>query len=1171
MTMTTFDLLSRLRDLGVTLWVDGDQLRFRAPDGVMTPSLRAELVSRKSEIVAFLFSAKTAVSIEAPLIQPVSRETELPLSYAQQRLWFLDQLVPHSPFYNIPAAVQLTGCLDIKALRYTFAEIVRRHEVLRTTFATVGRETVQVIAPAVAIELPVVDLRALTTAEQETESRRLAIEEARRPFDLSRGPLLRVALLCLDASRFVVLLTMHHIVSDGWSVGVLVQEVAALYEAFSRGQPSPLPDLPVQYADFAVWQRKWLQGEVLERQIAYWKGRLYNLPLLELPADRPRPPVQTYRGTRQSFVLPRPLAEALQTVSQREGVTLFMTLLAAFKALLHRYTGQEDIVVGTPIANRNRDEIEGLIGFFVNTLVLRTELSDSLTFRELLGRVREVTLGAYAHQDLPFEMLVDELKPARDLSRSPLFQVMFIHQNAPMTMKVPGLTLDLLVADNGAAQFDLTLSMEECEQGLAGTLAYSTDLFDAATISRLIGHFRVLLESAVADPGQRLSDLALLTDAERRQLLVEWNDTRTEYPQEQCLHEPFEAQVKQTPDAVAVVFEDHHLTYRQLNRRANQLAHYLQEMGVEPETLVSICLERSSEMMVGLLGILKAGGAYLPLDPMYPQERLAFMLEDSRSPVLLTQSQLLDKLLRHQARAICLDADGAAIARMPYTAPTRVVTADNLAYTIYTSGSTGRPKGVQIPHHAVVNFLHSMRQKLDLREMDVVLSVTTLSFDIAGLELFLPLVVGGRVELASRAVAADGAQLMKELSTSGATAMQATPATWRLLLGAGWQAGERLKALCGGERMSRGLADQLLTQGIVLWNLYGPTETTIWSSAYKVEAVDGPVSIGRPIDNTQICLLDSHLQPVPVGVPGELYIGGDGLARGYLNHPDLTSERFIPNPYPLLSMEGGQRRGQRLYRTGDLARYLPDGNIEFLGRIDHQVKVRGFRIELGEIEAMLSQHPQVRETVVVAREDGAGPALTALGVDKRLVAYVVASDGCDPTVNEMRRFLQEKLPDYMIPSVFVMLAALPLTPNGKVDRRALPAPDQSRPSLEQVYIAPASEAERAIAAVWRDVLQVERVGVHDNFFDLGGHSLLMVQAHRQLMTKLGVEFPMADLFKHTTIAALARHLSGTTDQVDIVQRRKARAAARRAWLHERIHGSQGAESDLASGQGETDP
>ncbi|BAY48986.1 amino acid adenylation domain protein [Scytonema sp. HK-05] len=1049
-------------------------------------------------------------------IERVKRESELPLSFAQQRLWFLDQLDPGSPSYNISRAILLKGSLNVLALEQSFNEIVRRHEALRTSFTGVNGQPVQVIASALNITLPVVDLRQLPPEEREAEAQRLAKLQAQHSFDLSQSPLLQVTLLWLKENEHILLFTIHHIIADGWSAGVLVSEIATLYESFCVKLRSPLPELSIQYADFAIWQRQWLQTEVRSSQMAYWKQQLGgNLPVLELPSERPRPVAQTFTGKTQSWQIPKNLTEALKSLSQQEAVTLFMTLLAAFKTLLYRYTGQTDILVGSPIANRNRSEIEGLIGFFVNTLVLRTDLSGNLSFRELLRRIREVTLDAYAHQDLPFEQLVEELQPNRNLTHTPLFQVMFVLQNAAMeSLKLSGLSLSPLEVETETARFDLTVSLTDTEQGLIGVFEYNSDLFDTATITRMQGHYQTLLEAIVANPEQRLSNLPILTLAERQQLLVDWNDTQVDY-RYACIHQLFEAQVERTPDAVAVVFEEEQLTYQELNARANQVAHYLQTLGVRPEVLVGIYVERSLEMVVGLLGILKAGGAYVPLDPSYPHERLAFILGETKVSVLLTQKKLVAVLPEHKAKVVCLDADWEEIVKQSADNLINKATTENLVYAIYTSGSTGQPKGVQITHGALVNFLSTMRLTLGLTQEDILLSVTTLSFDIAALELYVPLIVGARLVVVSREVATDGTQLLEQLADSKSTVMQATPATWRLLLAAGWDGHSQLKILCGGEALDRSLANQLLERSTQVWNLYGPTETTVWSAVQKVESNkdlngrDSIVSIGRAIANTQIYLLDNHLQPVPIGVPGELHIGGVGLARGYFNQPELTSVKFIPNPF-------NQESTSRLYKTGDLARYLPDGNIEFLGRIDNQVKVRGFRIELGEIEAALNQHPGVQTSVAVVWEDEPG--------DKHLVAYLVLQPEQTVTTNEMRRFLAEKLPRYMVPSAFVMLEMLPLTPNGKVDRRALRAPDIAKRNIEAAFVAPHDPVEEVVAGIWVQVLGVEQVGIYDNFFDLGGHSLLATQVLSRIRHTFQIDLPLRRLFESPTVAGLAKSI-----------------------------------------------
>ena len=931
-----------------------------------------------AEIVRTALGVKEG--FDTPIVS-VSRPDRLPLSFAQERLWFLHQLEPDTAAYNIPTATLIEGQLNVDAFNEALNEVVRRHEALRTTFAVTDGQPAQVILSELRLALPVVDLSNLSKAESEAKARQLVIEYAQRPFNLSEAPLLRVILLKLTDDKHVFV-TVHHIVADAWSIGIFFNEISILYDIYSGGRSSPLPDLPVQYADFAVWQRQRLQGETLESQISYWKKQLGdNLPIAELPADRPRPVRETFRGSRQYFVLPESLVDAIKELSRREGTTLFMLLLGAFKTLLYRYTDHESVIVGSPIAGRNRAEVDNLIGIFVNTLVLRTDLSGNPSFRDLLRRVREACLGAYAHQELPFEKLVEELQPARDLSRNPLFQVMFILQNIPVSVvNLTGLTARRLEVDSGTAKFDLTLSLAEQDKKLIGFFEYNTDLFDHSTIERMIGHFQRLLEGIVANPDQSISTLPLLTDAERHRLLVEWNDAAADYSKDSCIHELFEAQVERIPEAIAVEFGGKRLTYRELNTRANQLAHYLRRLGVGPEKLVGICIERSLEMVIGLLGILKAGGAYVPLDPRYPGERLAFMLEDAQVSVLLTQAKLVEdrgwrpvlskvegmedgdprsSILDPRLQVVFVDRDWHLIAQQSDKNPLSQVYSTDLAYVIYTSGSTGKPKGVQVSHRSILNCLCAIGDDVALTANDVFLALTTISFDIASLELFLPLIIGAKLVLASREETLDGEQLADRLTESSATAMQGTPSAWRLLLDAGWRGSRNFKILCGGEVLSRPLADQLLEGGASLWNLYGPTETTIWSTIAKVEPSKRPVAIGRPIANTQIYILDSHLQPVPVGVHGELYIGGDGLARGYLNRPELTAEKFVVNPF-------SSELGAQLYRTGDLARYLPDGNIEFLGRVDNQVKIRGYRIELGEIETILNQHPSVKESVVIA-------------------------------------------------------------------------------------------------------------------------------------------------------------------------------------------------------------
>jgi amino acid adenylation domain-containing protein len=1040
--------------------------------------------------------------------QTITRRTSsgpAPLSWAQRRLWFLDQLEPGSTFYNATAAVRLKGLLNVRALDGALNEIIQRHEILRTVFTAEEGRPVQLIQSRAFSNLSIVDLSELPVELSEIKAGQACAAEAQRSFDLASGPLIRASLLRLRADEHLLLLTLHHIIGDGWSIGVCMRELAALYEAYALGRPSPLEELPIQYGDFAHWQHQWLQGEALQRQLSYWKQRLVDAPpLLHLPSDRPRRAIQSFSGASEQFVMSRDLSEELRALSRGESVTLFMTLLAAFQTLLFRYTGQRQIMTGSPVAGRNWSETEGLIGCFLNMLVLRTDLSGDPTFGQLLSRVREITLGAMAHQDLPFEKLVEELQLERDLSRNPLFQVMFALQNVPQTeMRLADLQMSIQRVESGTAKIDLYLSIEDAEL-LKCTLEYNTDLFDSSTARRMLGHFKNLLEDIAASPDRRLSELKLLDEAERNQLVVRWNETQTKYRRELCLHQLFEEQVALTPDRVAVVCEGKQLSYGQLNRRANQLACYLQRLGVAPEQPVGICAQPSIEMLIGLLGVLKAGGAYVPLDPAYPQERLRFMANDARLRVLLTQKSLVGNFPDPGAEVVFLDHDPTGAEREDNLAGAPEPA--NIAYIIYTSGSSGRPKGVQISHGAVVNFLSSMAEKPGLERDDVLLAVTSLSFDIAALEIFLPLVVGARIEIASREVASDGLHLLELLGRSCASVMQATPATWRMMLESGWRNAGGLKVLCGGEALPADLARQLLDVGGVLWNMYGPTETTIWSAVKKLEERDGVISIGRPIANTCLYVLDEFQQPVPVGVSGELYIGGDGLARGYLGRAGLTAEKFIPDPFD-------ESAGARLYRTGDLVRYLSGGDIEYAGRIDHQVKVRGYRIEVAEIEVVLSEHQGVREAVVTAQ-----PGADA---ERRLVAYFVAEQEGLGTV-ELQQYLRTRLPSYMVPSLFVRVEAMPLTPNGKVDRGALPAPEETRPELRDEYVPARTPVEEVLAGIWSVLLRIEKVGVHDNFFEVGGHSLLATQVISRVREAFGTEVAVRELFEHPTVAGLGK-------------------------------------------------
>ena len=1068
---------------------------------------------------------REGTGIEAMPVERVSRDVEIPLSFAQQRLWFIEQLDPGGSLYNMPFAVRLTGQLDVEALKRTFTEIVRRHEVLRTSIHEVDGRVVQSIAPPSPMLLPMIDFSACDEAEREIEANRLAREEAQQPFDLTQGPLLRASLLVVGEHEHVVLLTMHHIASDGWSMGVLIKEVAVLYGAFSQQQPTPLEEPSIQYADFAYWQRRWFHGDVLEKQIAYWKQQLSGAPTLELPTDRMRPAVLSHRGATHGLAFSRELSQQLKQLSQRQSVSLFMTLLTCFQVLLYRYTGQTDITVGTPIAGRNRGELEQLIGFFVNTLALRSTLAPTHTFRQLLQHVREVCLGAYAHQDVPFEKLVEELEPERSLSHTPLFQVMMVLQNAPQgSLELPGLKLRGFGQKGKTAKFDLTLSVGEREGQLGCTFEYSTDLFEAATIERMGAHFQRLLESVVVDPQQRVADLELLSAAERQQLLVEWNHT-TAYPQDVCLYQLFEQQVERSPDSIALTFEEEHLTYAQLNGRANQLAHYLQERGIGVEDRVGVLLERSIQMVVSLLAILKAGAAYVPLDPAYPQDRLSFTLADSGASLLISRSTLADSLsasLSHTLPRLSLDLAGAAIAAFPTVNLSSPAISESLAYVIYTSGSTGTPKGVMVTHSNVTRLFSATQGWFSFGAGDVWTLFHSYAFDFSVWELWGSLLFGGRLVIVPDLVTRSPDSFYELLCREQVTVLNQTPSAFRQLMRVGQ---EVLDAGSVALRLVIFGGEALELQSLQPWferhgdespqlvNMYGITETTVHVTYRPVLAADANSAVGSmvgiKIPDLELYILDQHLQLAPVGVGGEVYVGGNGLARGYLTRPELTAERFLPHPY-------SRETGARLYRTGDLARYVADGDLQYLDRIDQQVKIRGFRIELGEIEVVLEQHAEIREAVVVAQETAAG--------QKRLVGYVVTEAGEELSTSELRQHLAEKLPEHMIPPVFVQLEELPLTPNGKVDRRALPQPALNGRGREPDYLAPRNLLELHLTRIWQEVLAHAPVGVRDNFFMLGGHSLLAVRLLANIHQQFGKKLPLSALFQGATVEKMTRLL-----------------------------------------------
>jgi amino acid adenylation domain-containing protein len=1028
-------------------------------------------------------------------IETAPRDEALPLSFAQQRLWFLDQMEPGNSFYNIAAVVRLNGELNEQALERSFGEIVNRHEVLRTRFEVVDDQPVQIVTPVLSWNLAKTDLRGLDANEREAEVSKRAAEEAQTPFDLATGGLLRTTLLQLSDEEYALLVTMHHIVSDAWSVGIFVRELSALYSSFIDEQESPLPALNIQYADFSYWQQHWFQGDVLATQMAYWKQHLADAPaLLNFPTDRPRPAVQKFLGESQTLVLSKALAESLKMLSRRQGATLFMTLLAGFKTLLFRYTGQTDIVVGTPVAGRNRADIEGLIGFFVNTQAIRTQLSAEMSFAELLAQVRTAVLEGQARQDLPFEKLVEELQPERSLSHTPIFQVMFALQNVPMpALELSGLTVSSVAATVKTAKFDFSLSFEEQGDGLVGILEYNTDLFDATTMTRLFGHYEQLLQAVAGGEETKLGDLELLTASEREQLLVKWNDTAVERTSSLCVHEQFERHAESSGDAIAVVCDEQALSYGELNRRANALAVHLRGLGVGTENIVAICTDRTIEMFVGILGILKAGAAYLPLDPHYPRERLDFMFHDSGATVLLTPQSIQEFVSRG------LDQAG--------DLPPTNLDLDNLAYVIYTSGSTGRPKGVAVSHGALLNLVSWHNSTFNISASDRATLLAGVSFDASVWELWPYMSCGASFDIPADDLRSSPEGLRDWITERAVTVSFVPTPVAEPMLALEWSAATKLRTLLtGGDRLHTWPASSL---PFTVVNNYGPTENAVVSTSGMINRNGGTgtaPSLGRPISNVGIYIVDHRGEPVPLGVTGELWVGGDSLARCYLHRPELSAELFVPDG---LSGEAGAR----LYRAGDLARYLPHGEIEFLGRSGSQVKIRGHRIELGEIETALRETDGVREAVVNCWEQLPG--------DQCLVAYVVPADGAGiVTPSDLRSTLREQLPDYMVPSFVVLLDELPLTDNGKIDRRALPVPLPA--DVQDDATSPRTPAEELLSNIWIEILRTRSVGLHDNFFDLGGHSLLATQVVSRVRETFNVELPLRALFENPTIAELAQ-------------------------------------------------
>jgi amino acid adenylation domain-containing protein len=1049
-----------------------------------------------------------------PPLHPAERTDLIPTTGTQESVWFIHQIQPDNLAYNSPAALRLTGPLNIAALERSINVLIKRHESLRTTFAAHDGKPIQVIHLELHITLGTTDLSHIAADSRETEADKLVTTIVQQPFDLTQAPLIRCHLLRLTAEDHILILNIHHAVTDGWSYGVFYRELAECYTAYTTHRQPDLPHLPIQLADYAYWQRAFLQSDTVKKQLDYWKQHLAGSPsLLQLPTDYPRQPIQQLNGSVVRQAISPHSLEMLKRINQEEQTTLFMAFLAVYAILLARTTGQTDILIGSPVVERDQEEVQNLIGFLVNNLVFRINLDATPTYRELLQQVRTTALEAYANRDVPFERIVEALQPERDLSYHPVFQVALAMELEPLAgLQLHNVYGTHLEMNSGGSWFDISVLIEERTSGLVSAWEYDTDLFDESTIRRMAQHFEQLLASAASNPDQPVSLLPMLTEKERSLILTEWNDTQTPYPDTLCIHQLVEQQVQRTPDNIAVIFEDTSLTYRELDERSNQLAHHLQQLGVQPETIVAIAVERSLDMIIGLLGILKAGGAYLPLDPTYPKDRLAFMLDDAEVGILITQHHLRSQLPPPAYHTVCLDTDWQPIATYPTTPPTCQATPDSLVYIIYTSGSTGKPKGALIEHRMLVNMITGLQNVCGINEYDTVLAVTTPAFDIAVEDTFFSLTNGARLVIANQEMMMNGNQLARTIAETNTTWMHATPATWRLLVESGWQGKSDMLIVSGGEALSWEFAQQLLSRCKQLWNSYGPTETTICNTIMHITPDQSRITIGYAMPNQYLYILDNILQPVPIGISGELYIGGACVARGYHNRPELTNERFLQNPFD-------DDSNNRLYRTGDLARYLADGQIEYLGRTDYQVKIRGFRIELGEIETLLSQHPLVHHALVIVREDSPG--------NTRLVAYILpqATDKDETTIiNTLRHHLETKLPTYMMPSVYMLLDTLPLMPNGKVDRKALPIPDTSRRQVEHVYVPPRTPMEETLVALWQDILGIDQVGIHDNFFHLGGHSLQVMQLVSRIATTLNMPLQVRDIFQYPTIASLREKL-----------------------------------------------
>jgi amino acid adenylation domain-containing protein len=1122
-------LLSRLRERDIHLTLQGNRLRLNVPKGALSDELKSQIVARRNDLIAHLQSADRRTGD----LRQIPRNGQLPISSAQRRLWFLDRMDPGLTYYNIGGALRYRGALDVELLRQAIMQLIARHEVFRTRISEHEGQPKLEILNTSRTPVNVVDLSDQPDVTREQVMRELAQSVLTKSFDMASGSLAAFLIVRLAPDDHALVISMHHAVSDGWSLAIAYKEISALYDASVTGTQARLAPLTIDYVDYAAWENEQASTGRFADELEYWKRQLDGTPtLLELPWDRPRPAIPTRRGGRVRGYLDSALIASLETCSRRHNATLFMTLMAAWQVLLHRYSGQDDIVVGTPVANRDFPALEDVIGCIVNNVVLRGKLAGNPTFAEFLNQMRQTTLAAFDHRTLPFDSLVQGLNPERSTSHAPIFQVMFTLMSFPIQSLAPaGLIADAIQLDSGTSRFDLTVAVApvvigEHQGKFAATYDYDSDLFDTRTIERLHSHFVNLLAAVAAAPLERIQDLPLLTPGEGSLLLREWNATTHPFDRERCLHHLLEASARLAPDALAVTSGTVALSYRALEQQANQLANMLRGRGVSPGTLVAVCLDRTVDLPIALAAVLKVGAAYVPLDPSHPVDRLDYILNEAGASCIITLSKFEAIFDGAKAPVLLLDREESNLRLQPATSPNVVVHPSDLAYVIYTSGSTGRPKGVEVEHRNVVNFLQAMRREPGLSASDCLLAVTTAAFDIANLEIWLPLSVGAHVVIASRTDALDGGRLIDLIETAGVTTLQATPTGWRLLLDAGWRGSRHLKALCGGEPLRRDLTTALIDRVGELWNMYGPTETTIWSTAARIADASDTITIGRPIANTRVFVLDQSDRLVPIGVVGELCIAGDGVARGYHNRPELTVEKFVR-----VSLPDGTE--ERVYRTGDMARYRADGTLECLGRTDDQVKIRGYRVELGEVEAALADIAAVKDCAATLCEVSHG--------DDRLVAYVTAAEGASFDAEALRALVRSRLPEYMVPNLFVVVAALPRTPNGKIDRKSLPAPCTSAALSGQPTTMLMSPTQCRVAEIWRKVLRAEHVGLHDNFFDLGGHSLLLVRLHAELKKEFASDMPLVELFQWTTVYSQADRMSSVSVPGDVLTQARNRA------------------------------